>query len=56
MSITFGGGNIGIIIEKTAGTVHTTNIYVVPIWLILAILAVTPNLGGPPPSRFELNL
>jgi hypothetical protein len=38
MSITFAGGNIVISIESTVGTVHTTNIHLVPLWLVLAAL------------------
>jgi hypothetical protein len=39
VSFTFGGGNIGVAIEKTAGTVHTTTVYIIPIWQIVGALA-----------------
>jgi hypothetical protein len=30
MKLTWASGNIGVVVEKTAGTVHTTNIYIIP--------------------------
>jgi hypothetical protein len=30
MRLTWAGGNIGVVVEKSVGTVHTTNIYVIP--------------------------
>lgn len=40
MSITFAGGSVGIVTEKTVGTVHTTTVHMIPIWLVVVILAV----------------
>ena len=40
VSITFVGGNIGIVTDTTVGTVHTTTVHMIPIWLIVVILAV----------------
>jgi hypothetical protein len=39
MSLKIGNGNLAIIIENTVGTTHTTNIYLIPLWIIAAILA-----------------
>jgi hypothetical protein len=39
MSIWVQGGDIGVVIEKTAGGVHKTSVHVIPIWLIVLILA-----------------
>ena len=38
MSITFIGGNIGIVTDSTVGTVHTTTVHMIPIWLVVVIL------------------
>lgn len=35
MKLTFVGGKIGVVVENTAGNVHTTNIYAVPWELII---------------------
>lgn len=34
-----GWENIGIVTENTVGTVHTTTIHLIPIWMVVAILA-----------------
>jgi hypothetical protein len=39
VSFTFGGGNIGVAVENTTGTIHTTSVYFIPIWHIVAVLA-----------------
>jgi hypothetical protein len=35
MKLTWAGGSIGVVVEKTAGTVHTTNIYIIPWELVI---------------------
>jgi hypothetical protein len=35
MKVTFAGGRVCVVVEKNAGTIHTTNTYVVPWELII---------------------
>jgi hypothetical protein len=56
VSLTFSGGSIAVVVEKTVGTVHTTTVHIVPIWLILIVLAVAIvpiwiTRKGPPNSN-----
>jgi hypothetical protein len=40
MSVTISGRNIGIVVQKDAGTVHTTTIHLIPIEYAFGVLTL----------------